>query len=466
LNRAQQPPIESLANTQRSFFLTGTTRDAAWRIRRLRRLDEQIAAWTDRIIRAVSMDVKKPPIETFVSEIAIVRSEIRHTVRHLGAWTGPRKARSPLISRPSKAWVAREPYGVSLIIGPWNYPFGLIMHPLVGSIAAGNCAIVKPSELAPATSALVTELLRETFEPDHVASVEGDADTVRTLIQASIDHIFFTGSTETGKKILSLAAPHCIPAVLELGGKNPCIVDETAVIGPAAKRIARAKFFNAGQTCIAPDFVAVQRPVLRLLIDELRKAIERFYGENPAKSPDFGRIATEEGFKRLAGLLVNRSVACGGSINGSDRYIAPTVLEIDSWDDPLLKAEIFGPILPLLPFDDIDEVLGRFKKVETPLALYAFTNNKSTRKRLLNETRSGSISFNDVMNQAASPRIPFGGQKESGMGQYHGREGVYAFSRPRIIIDRSARWDCLPQVYPPYGDSLKKLKKIGHLLVR
>ncbi len=443
---------------QRQHFQTGATRPLAFRQEQLRRLQSAIEAREAEILEALHADLRKPAHEAYTSEIGFVLSDIRHAVRHLPAWMKRQSRRLPWMAWPGKGWVQPEPLGVALIIGPWNYPFQLLFSPLVSALAAGNCAVLKPSELAPHTAQVISSLIVDTFPPDFITAVEGGRQTAETLLMEKFDAIFFTGSTGVGKAVMSSAARHLTPVTLELGGKCPAIVCADAPLEVAARRLAWGKFMNAGQTCVAPDFVLVERPAFEPLVEALRGAVGEFYGDNPQASPSYGRIVNRRHFDRL--------IRCAPACNhdAEDLYIAPTILTGVSWDDPVMQEEIFGPILPVIPFDSMDEVLALLDDRPSPLALYLFTNDRRVQERVVSGTRSGGVCINDTVVHMVGQNLPFGGVGESGMGRYHGKAGFDCFSHERTVVRRPTSFDFRFR-YPPPKLSLEKLKKACRFLL-
>lgn len=450
--------FEPLILRQRRFFNAGATRPLAFRQAQLRRLQSAIEARDAAILEALHADLRKPAHEAYTSETGFVLSDIRHALRHLPAWMTPRRRRLPLIAWPGKGCVLPEPRGVALIVGPWNYPFQLLISPVVGALAAGNCAVLKPSEFAPHTARVISELITHTFPSECVTVVEGDRQTAEELLLEKFDTIFFTGSTSVGKSVMAAAARHLTPVTLELGGKCPAIVCADAPLEMTARRIAWGKFMNAGQTCVAPDFVLVERQVFKPLLEALRRVIREFYGDNPQTSPDYGRIVNRKHFDRL--------IHCAGTCkhDAKDLYIAPTILPDVSWDDPVMQEEIFGPILPVIPFDSMDEVPALLLDRAAPLALYLFTNDRAVQERIVSGTRSGGVCINDTVVHMVGQDLPFGGVGESGMGQYHGKAGFDCFSHQRTVVRRSTLFD-LRFRYPPPKLSLTKLKKACRFLL-
>jgi aldehyde dehydrogenase (NAD+) len=430
-----QEHIDGLLQQQRTFFATGQTQDMQFRLTQLRQLQRAIIAAQDQLIAALFTDLGRPPFEAYF-ELTVLK-EVKMAIQNLRQWMEPRRTRTAIEVFPATAWTKPQPLGIALIITPWNYPFKLAIAPLVGAIAAGNCAIIKPSEHAPATSALLAKLLGEIFEPQYVAVVEGDATVCQTLLQKKFDHIFFTGSKAVGKVVMQAAAEHLTTVTLELGGKSPCIVDRSVRIDWAAKRITWGKFINTGQTCIAPDYVVVNRAIKDEFMGALAKAVTALYGDNPAISPDYGRIVNQRQFDRLNQLLDHNKVIVGGETNESDRYFAPTILDNVDWDDPIMADEIFGPILPVLVYDDISEVITEINSQPQPLALYVFSNDRGFQRKVMNSTSSGGMVINDVVMQVNIPDLPFGGVGASGMGKCHGKASFDAFSHYRSYLRRS-----------------------------
>lgn len=451
-------PIQDLIWQQRIFFGTGQTKSVDFRLAQLQRLKQAIIQYQAAIVEAARADLGRPAFEAYF-EIATL-SEINLALKQLRSWAKPRRVATSIDQFPASAWVQPEPLGVVLIIGPWNYPFQLMISPLVGAIAAGNCAILKPSEHAPHTSKVVTELIQSTFEPNYVAVVEGDASISEQLLAEKFDHIFFTGGTAIGRVVMAAAAKHLTPVTLELGGKSPCIVDADVRLDHAAKRIAWGKFINAGQTCIAPDYLLVDRRVKSDLLRLLQQSIQDFYGENPADSPDYGRIINQRHFSRLATFLKTGQPVIGGKADPETRYIAPTILDGVSWDDPVMQEEIFGPILPILEYSDLDEAIAQVNQRPKPLALYFFSRDPQKQEHILQMTSSGGVCLNDTVMQVGVSGLPFGGVGESGMGSYHGKASFDTFSHQKSVLKR-AFWLDLGWRYAPYSsERLKQIKRI------
>ncbi len=444
---------------QRAYFLTGVTASAEFRRDRLQALHDGLEARESELLAALHADLRKSPHEAYASEIGFVLGEIRHAIRHLHAWMKPERRGVPFLAWPGHARIRREAFGVALIIGPWNYPLQLLITPLVGAIAAGNTAVIKPSEYAPRTSATLAKLIAETFDENHVALVEGGLDCAEDLLRAKFDTIFFTGGTHAGRAVMAAAARHLTPVTLELGGKSPCVVTADVPVETTARRIVWGKFMNAGQTCVAPDHVWVDRRIAPALLAALRNAIRGFYGDDPQQSPDYGRIINRRHFDRLHAMLGDGKVFHGGRGDADDLYVDPTVLTDVTAESAVMRDEIFGPILPVLEFDEIDEVIARLNHQPTPLALYLFTNCRKTMDRVISSTRSGGVCINDTVSHILGREMPFGGAGDSGMGDYHGRASFECFTRRRSVLWRSFAFD--PKFrYPPPGASLSALKRL------
>ena len=438
---------------QHEFFRSGKTMAAGFRRERLLELRAAIEAHEKPLLDALYADLRKNPHEAYAAEIGYTLGEIRHALRHLDRWIRPQRRKAPWLAWPATAEVRHVPLGVALIIGPWNYPLQLLLTPLVSAIAAGNTAVLKPSELAPHSSGVIAEMIRRCFQPEFAAVIEGGRETSEALLAQKFDKIFFTGSTPIGRDVMAAAARHLTPVTLELGGKSPCIVAADAPVETTARRIVWGKFMNAGQTCVAPDFVLAHRDVAARLIDAMKSSLREFYGDDPQLSADYGRIINQRHFERLVALLD------GGRHDAADLYIAPTILQDVSWDSPLMKDEIFGPILSVMVYDDIDEVLCKLRDMPPPLALYLFTNDGALREKVLAGTRSGGVCVNDTISHIIGRDLPFGGVGESGMGSYHGRAGFECFSHQRAVMRRSSVMD--PDFrYPPPKSSLAMLKKM------
>jgi aldehyde dehydrogenase (NAD+) len=449
--------ITNILQQQRDFFATGKTKDINFRLAQLQKLKDTIASYQREIVDAVKMDIGRPEYEAYF-EIASI-SEVSYAIKHLKSWVKPKKVPVSFEQLPASAKIYPEPKGVVLIIAPWNYPFQLMISPLVGAIAAGNCAILKPSELAENTSKVISEIITKTFDPSYIASVEGDAQVAQELLAQKFDHIFFTGGTKIGKIVMEAAAKHLTPVTLELGGKSPCIVDENVHLEYTAKRITWGKFINAGQTCISPDYLLVHKNIKDNLLQEIQKCVEEFYGENPAKSPDYGRLISQRHLERLAGFLKDGKIVIGGEVNSRDRYLSPTIIDGVSWESPVMEEEIFGPILPVLEYSDLGDAIGKINARPKPLALYFFSKDQEKQERILRETSSGGVCINDTVMQIAVTELPFGGVGDSGIGNYHGKASFDTFSHFKSVMQKTFLLE-LNWRYPPYEGKVDLIKKI------
>jgi aldehyde dehydrogenase (NAD+) len=453
--------IPVLVKEQQEFFQTEQTRSITFRLEQLAKLKQVVIDRQAAILQAVKADLGRPAFEGYF-EIATI-GEINLALKNLKTWARPRRVKTPIDQFPASAFVYPQPLGLVLIIGPWNYPFQLLMSPLVGAIAAGNCAILKPSEHAPHTSRVVAEMIADTFDPSYITVCEGDANISQQLLAEKFDHIFFTGGTAIGRIIMAAAAKYLTPVTLELGGKSPCIVDIDIDVDIAAKRIAWGKLINTGQTCIAPDYLLVHRQIKDSLVDRIKHHIKEFYGSKPAQSPDYGRIIHRKHFDRLIAFLDQGEIILGGDHNADDRYIAPTLIDGITWDDPVMQGEIFGPILPILTYDDLEDAIAQVNAHPKPLALYFFSTNPQKQERILYATSSGGVCLNDVVMQVGVNSLPFGGVGESGMGTYHGEASFKSLSHHKSVLRRGF-WLALSWVYPPY--TTKKLEQFKGIVSR
>jgi len=452
--------FSAIAQSSREYFATGCTRDVEFRINSLRKLEAYIKSHDEDIMAALKSDLGKAPFEAYATEVGAVLDELRFTLKRLKGWSRPRRVSSNLKSFPSTAWRYPEPCGVALIISPWNYPFMLSVVPIVAAVAAGNCAIVKPSAYAPASSSMIAQMCAEVFDAAHIAVIEGGRVENQALLEQRFDIILFTGSTTVGRLVLQAAARYLTPVILELGGKTPCIIDETANLKLAAKRIVWGKLINAGQTCVAPDYLLAHSSIKEELVSELAAAIKTLYGEQPLESPDYSRIINEKHFCRLLSLLEGETVAYGGAASLSSLKIEPTILDKVSWDAPVMNEEIFGPLLPVLTYSAREEAVQLINSRPKPLAMYLFTSSKDSERFFLQSLSFGGGCINDTVVHLSVPCLPFGGVGESGMGSYHGKAGFDAFTHYRSVLNKSKRID-IPLRYPPYTPSaLKLLKKL------
>jgi aldehyde dehydrogenase (NAD+) len=456
-----EPDVKNILKSQKSFFSSHTTKTYSFRIDALSKLEEAIQQYEPELIKALHKDFKKSAYESYGTEIGLVLSEIRYVKKRLKKWMKAKPVRDVLINFPSKNFSIAQPYGVALIIGPWNYPVQLCLNPLIGAIAAGNTSILKPSEWAPEVATVLTNMLQAYFSEEYIAIVNGDADVSAKLVELDVDYIFFTGSTSIGKLIAESAGKRLIPTTLELGGKSPCIVDGTADLEVTAKRIVWGKFLNAGQTCVAPDYVLVEKGIRQELIEKMNTVIERFYGPDTAGSDDYPRIISDRHFTRLVNLLNSQDVVveAGGHHDQDERFLSPTLVSLKNLDTPLMQEEIFGPILPIIGYDTLEELENMIAQHAQPLACYVFTKDPNMEQRFLYELSFGGGAINDTVAHLGNSHMPFGGIGSSGTGAYHGKHSFDAFSHTKSIMKKSFFFD-LPMRYPPYKGKLKWLKKI------
>jgi aldehyde dehydrogenase (NAD+) len=433
--------------------------DYSSRMKSLKSLKRSIEKYEKEIFHALFLDLGKSPEESYLTEYKIVLNEIDFLMKNLKELMKPQKVNTPLITFKSKGEIYYEAYGEVLIISPWNYPFHLAFLPLAGALAAGNTVVLKPSEFSEKTSELTKKIINETFSEDHVRVVLGGVPETTELLERKFDYIFFTGSTQVGKIVMKAAAEHLTPLTLELGGKSPAIVSKSSDLEITAKRLVWGKFTNCGQTCVAPDYLYVHKDVKEELIKLIIKSIRDFYGEYPKKSSDYGRIISEKHLSRLSGFLKDGKVLYGGNFDLKEKYMGPTLLELSGWEYPVMKEEIFGPILPVLEFQSLEDIAGVIKKQPKPLALYLFTKDKKEIDYILKEISFGGGCINDTMLHLASEELPFGGVGESGLGRYHGKYSFETFSHQKSILTKSFKPD-FDLRYPPYEKNMGKLKKL------
>lgn len=440
---------QELVRAQHAFFNTNKTKSISWRLAKLRALKASIRAHEDDILAALEADLSKSAYESYVTEIGLIMSELNDAIRNVRRWARPQHVSTALTNFLATSKILHEPYGVVLIMAPWNYPFLLTVDPIIGAVAAGNCFIAKPSDYSPATSAIIKTIVDEVFEPENGATVLGGREANTALLEQKYDYIFFTGSTTVGRIVMDAAAKNVTPLSLELGGKSPCIIDETANIELAAKRVTWGKYLNAGQTCVAPDYVYVHRAVKDKFVAAVKRYITQFYGEDPLKSADLVRIVNQKHFDRLRGLVENETPVCGGAADAVSLKIEPSVYEGITWESPLMSEEIFGPFMPILTYESLDDVIAQVKAHNRPLALYVFTTNKEVEERVLSEVSFGGGCVNDTVVHLASTSLPFGGVGASGMGNYHGKYSFETFSHQKSILKKSNLID-VPLRYAPY----------------
>lgn len=451
--------ILGIVERQKQTVESGITRSLTFRLKQLQILKSTIKEREKLIVEALYSDLGKSEFESYATEIGTIYDSIGRAMKHLKRWMKPQRVRTPIVHFGSTSYIYSEPYGSTLIVGPFNYPFMLVMDPLIGAISAGNCAVVKPSEFTPNVSAVIEGILSHCYEDTYIKTIEGGREITSSLIHAPFDLIFFTGSIQVGKIVMEAAASNLVPVILELGGKSPCIVDREANLDLAAKRIIWGKFLNTGQTCVAPDYVLAHEDVREALIVKMKEQITAFYGDDPKRSPDYGKIVNTRQWDRLIGLLDHTKVITGGTGDREALYIAPTIMNEVLWDDKVMEEEIFGPILPVLQYSDLEDAISKINARPKPLALYVFTSNKNVEDKVLESISFGGGCVNDTILHLVSPHLPFGGVGSSGMGSYHGKHSFEAFSHRKSILKKSTKIN-LNLIFPPYNvHKLKWLKR-------
>lgn len=451
--------MQKIVSAQRQFFKDGHTKSYDFRVKQLRKLKNMLITYERDIYEALHFDLRKGKHEVLMTELGILHAEIDFTLKHLSTWMEDENVPSPLTHKGTKSYIRNEPYGVVLVISPWNYPLQLALAPTIGAIAAGNTVVIKPSEFAVYTSKLIKRMIASTFEAEFITVVEGDKIISDRLLNERFDYIFFTGSTNIGKIVMEKASKHLTPVTLELGGKSPAIVDQSSHISLFAKRIIWGKFTNSGQTCVAPDYVYVHEAVYDDFLKQLSKQIMKLYGKDPLKNEKYVRIIHEKHFHRLRQLLTNGTIYHGGNVNENELLIEPTILTDVTWDDPVMQEEIFGPILPILPFRHIDDVISTLQDKEKPLALYYFGKSKRNEEKLFSSLSFGGGCVNDTLYHLANPYLPFGGVGQSGIGAYHGKYSFDTFSHRKSILKQTTAFD-LPVRYPGGKISEAVIKRI------
>ncbi|PEO36701.1 aldehyde dehydrogenase [Bacillus wiedmannii] len=451
--------VSSIVNKQKAYFYNGHTRSVEVRKNNLKKLYEGIKRFEEEIFQALKLDLNKSVHESFTTEVGYVLKEISFQLKHISSWSKPKRVRTALTHFGSKGKVVPEPYGVTLIIAPWNYPFQLAIAPLVGALAAGNTIVLKPSELTPNVSKVLTRMLEELFQEELVAVVEGGVEKSTELLKEPFDYIFFTGSVGVGKVVMEAAAKRLTPLTLELGGKSPCIVHKDAKIDVTARRIVWGKFLNAGQTCVAPDYMYVHASVKEQLIEALRHEIAEQYGKDSLNNDNYVRIVTERHFERLCAFLKDGKTVIGGNYKKETLHIEPTVLTNVTWQSTVMEDEIFGPILPIVEYDNIEEVIGTIQQQPKPLALYVFSEDKEVQKKVTSNISYGGGCINDVVYHLATPYLPFGGVGSSGLGSYHGEESFRTFSHYKSILAQSTAFDMKIR-YSSTKSALKFIRKL------
>ncbi len=452
--------IHHIVQQQRSFFNAAWTLPYSFRINTLKTLKMAITDYEERLNKALREDLGKSEFEAYVTEIGFTLHDLRHTINHLNSWMKPRQIKTSLITQPAKSQIRFAPLGVNLIISPFNYPVQLTLGPLTAAIAAGNTAILKTSELTPACSEVLHDLITDRFDPQHVAHVPGEIRETTALLKQKFDHIFFTGSPQVGSIVMAAAAPHLTPVTLELGGKSPCIVHSDARLSTAVNRIVAGKFINAGQTCVAPDYVLVHQSIQDVFLKKMTQRIEQCYGPDPQSSPDFGRIVNTRHHRRIVKLIDPDKVVVGGTYNQEDRFISPTVMTNVTLEDPVMSEEIFGPVLPVISYETLEDIYTVVSQLpQHPLACYIFSENKAIQDALLHRIQCGGSCINHCLQQVANLNLPFGGVGQSGMGSYHGAAGFECFSHKKSVLN-VATWIDSPLIYPPYRKKLKLTRMI------
>ena len=450
--------LKLLIAHQKQYFFSGKTRSLEFRLAQLKKLQEVIRSFESEILAALREDLGKSAFEAYTSELAVVYEEINVARGNLPLWARTEHVPTPLVHQPSFSKIYVEPKGVVLIIAPWNYPFQLLLAPLIGAIAAGNCVVLKPSEYAPATSRIVVKMIEQAFAKEYCTVVEGGAQETQQLLEQHFDHIFFTGSIPVGKIVMRAAAEHLTPVTLELGGKSPCIVDSATNIKVTARRIVWGKFYNCGQTCVAPDYLLVPSSIKQDLFAAIKQTVSQFYGTDPQQSPEYGKIINTRHFDRLVGLL-GGNIVMGGQHDRQRLYLAPTLVDGISLADKIMEDEIFGPILPVIEYESLDEAFAIVRQRPNPLACYVFTSRREVEERVINELNFGGGCVNNTLIQTVNPYLPFGGVGSSGMGAYHGHHSFKTFSHSKGIV-KSPQMIDVPLRYPPFKNRLKLIRRI------
>lgn len=449
---------QELLKQHAHFFSIGPTKDIAFRRLQLKKLRQVIRHYEPDILKALKEDLNKASFEAYETEIGIVLQELNHTIQHLHRWASPSRVPTPLMHFPASSHVYREPYGTVLIMSPWNYPFQLTLVPLIGALAAGNCVVLKPSEYSVHTAAVIEKMITENFDSGYISVIRGGREANQSLLEQKFDYIFFTGSPTVGRLVMKSAAWHLTPVTLELGGKSPCIVDETAKLDLAARRIVWGKFLNAGQTCVAPDYVLVHPAIKDALIEKMKEAVRTFYGDDVLQNDEYPKIINRKHFDRLQGLMDGEEVVCGGGTDPDSLKIEPTILSGVTFKSPVMQEEIFGPLLPVLTYDNLQDTFAFMQKQPKPLAFYYFTQSKKRAALALREVPFGGGCINSTVIHLSNPHLHFGGVGESGMGQYHGKASFDTFTHEKSVMKKSTLIDIsLP--YPPYKNHLTLLRK-------
>jgi len=453
---------QTLLLQQKEFFNSNKTRPYEFRVAALKALKRILGDNEKLFLDALGADLKKSPLESYSSELGLIIKEIGFALQHLHVWMKSKRVTTPLFLKPGSSYVLPEPLGSVLILGPWNYPLQLVLAPLVGAIAAGNTVVLKPSEFAPHVAAVLAETFATCFGPEYIAVCNGNAGVAVDLVQQPFDHIFFTGSAAVGRKVMAAASTNLVPVTLELGGKSPCLIWHDVNLEVTCRRVLWGKFLNAGQTCVAPDYVLVHRRVVNDFIEQSKATLRQFYGAMPQKSGDYSRIVNPLHFDRLVQLLGHGEIVHGGEVDRPDLYIAPTLMHHVSLTSPLMTEEIFGPLLPIVPVEGAEEVLDFVRQRPKPLAFYLFTRDKDLERLILDQVSSGSVCINDTIGQIMGTSLPFGGVGHSGMGRYRGRASFECFSNYKSVLKRSV-WPDFRLKYPPYSISVTTMKRFMKL---
>ncbi len=451
--------IPDIVRKQKAFFNTDATKDLAFRKKNLKKLREVILQNQKKIETALWKDLHKSEYEVWSTEIGLVLKELRVLLKNMKKWSRKKTVRTPLLLFRAKSCIFPEPYGQVLVLAPWNYPFQLLFGPLVAAMAAGNCVFLRPSSNTPAIASLMEEMISENFPPEYIAIINGNRESAQALLKEKFDYIFFTGSPYVGRKVMEAASKHLTPVSLELGGKSPCVITEDAPLDRAARRIVWGKFLNAGQTCVTPDYILVDQKVKKVLVEKLCHSVEKFFGPNPQESNDFVRIVNKANVLRLQELMNAGTIVAGGTTDPETCYVAPTIITDVTPEDPIMQQEIFGPILPVLEYQSLDEAIEFINSRPDPLALYIFSKKKAEQMKILKGTRSGTTAINDTVFQFVNRHLPFGGRGESGMGKYHGKSSFETFTHYRSILNKKNKNDFSVR-YPKYNETKLKLLKL------
>ncbi|MBM7580703.1 aldehyde dehydrogenase family protein [Jeotgalibacillus terrae] len=453
--------VQKIIDQQKTFFHSGVTKDVKFRISQLKRMQRVIKENEQDILDALNKDLGKNEFEGYVTEIGFTLKSIKTMIKNVKEWSQDEKVKTPIFQMPSKSFIMKEPYGSVLIIGPFNYPFQLLIEPLLGAMAAGNCAVLKPSESTPETAKVVRKMIEDNFDPAYLKVVEGEKEETSLLINAPFDYMFFTGSVPVGKIVMEAASKNLVPHTLELGGKSPTIVDETADLDKAARRIMWGKLINSGQTCIAPDYLVVHESVKNELVEKLKETIHEFYGDDIQQNDEFGRIVNEKHFDRLQDIIERDKdlIVFGGKTDRSDKYIEPTILDGADWSAAAMEDEIFGPVLPVLTYTKLDDAINMINEHPKPLALYVFTENSHTENQVLGRISFGGGCVNDTISHVSNEYLPFGGVGHSGVNAYHGKHSFDTFTHRKSMMKKSTKVD-VKLAFPPYKTSLDTIKKL------